>query len=234
MNDPKRMTEGGGDARDRMLLESASDDAPTPAARAAAMSALGLAAPPTSAPLPRAPVASKLVLTCIGIASLTAVITVGVVVGRSRTHLTPEPAAANAPGSVPPPSSSEEMVAAPVVPTQVTLVPRHRKRATLVERTPEIAPTMRTLEEEVALVDTAREAQKDHRPRDVLKLIARHEKEFPEGMLRSEAALLSIEALLQLDERDRAATLANRFLATHPNDPLTERVRALLETAQSE
>jgi outer membrane protein assembly factor BamD (BamD/ComL family) len=65
------------------------------------------------------------------------------------------------------------------------------------------------------------------RPR-ALELLERFETQFPEGVLRPEAAILRIEALVASGDRPAAARAARAFLAANPSSPYAPRIQRLL------
>jgi hypothetical protein len=80
------------------------------------------------------------------------------------------------------------------------------------------------IREEIRLLDEARAAVKNRASGRALRVLARYEQKFPRGQFRQEMQVLRMEALEQSGESTRAAALAKRFLAEHPNSPHVERV----------
>jgi len=80
--------------------------------------------------------------------------------------------------------------------------------------------------EEFQLVDRARELLASGATASALAALDLYDRTPSDRSLGSEAALLRIEALAQSGRSSEAATLAERFLAQHPNSPLTDRVRS--------
>jgi hypothetical protein len=83
------------------------------------------------------------------------------------------------------------------------------------------------LEEEVSLLDRARQALKTQ-PDRTLELIGDYLQRFPAGELRPEAMVLRIDALVRGKQRKVAEAFANDFLSRYPRSPHTKRIRALM------
>jgi hypothetical protein len=92
------------------------------------------------------------------------------------------------------------------------------------------APTSR-LAEEVALLDTARDALSAGDVRAASTALATHLVEFQQGLLVPESEILRIEVQLRRGRGPAAAALATRFLERFPNNALAKRARTLLERA---
>lgn len=60
-----------------------------------------------------------------------------------------------------------------------------------------------------------------------LDAVDAHDRSFPRGALRDEAAVLRIEALARAGRRGEALDEADRFLARAPASPHARRVRAV-------
>ena len=89
----------------------------------------------------------------------------------------------------------------------------------------------RRLAAEVALVDAARAQLRRGAPGAALTTLARHDREFPDGVLAAEATLVRIEAHDARGDHAAAAALARRFLTRFPTSPLAPRARAVLDRA---
>jgi hypothetical protein len=129
-----------------------------------------------------------------------------------RTRRT-ERAAAIIPPS--PPEDVQPIIAAPLEPPVVTPPP---------------TPTSR-LAEEVALLDTARDALSAGDLRAASTALATHLVEFQQGVLVPESEILRIEVHLGRGQGPAAVALATRFLERFPNNALAKRARTLLERA---
>lgn len=80
------------------------------------------------------------------------------------------------------------------------------------------------LRAEIALVDAARSAVATGADDRALVLLNRYDTSHRAGTFRPEATALRIEALDHLGRTGQARTLAQRFLAAHPDSPLADRV----------
>lgn len=96
---------------------------------------------------------------------------------------------------------------------------------------PELKPS---LADEVAVLDSAREALDSSDPARALQVLEKHDKQFAAGVLSLEAKLLRIEVTLARGDRAGAIRLANEFLAAHPRSAHTSRVRSVLAAAQAQ
>ena len=86
------------------------------------------------------------------------------------------------------------------------------------------AATPSDLRAEIALVDAARSAVSAGADDRALALLHRYDTSYRAGTFRPEAAALRIEALDHLGRTAQARTLAQRFIAAHPDSPLADRV----------
>jgi hypothetical protein len=86
------------------------------------------------------------------------------------------------------------------------------------------ATTPSELRAEIALVDAARSAVSTGADDRALLLLNRYDTSYRAGTFRPEAAALRIEALDHLGRTAQARTLAQRFIAAHPDSPLADRV----------
>jgi len=125
---------------------------------------------------------------------------------------------------------------APTTTAPTTTAPTTTAPTTTVEpstgagaRVEEAVPTTPSLADEVAVLDAALVALRDHHTASALRLLDQYDRRFPAGTLASEAAVARIEALVAAGNRDRARALATKFLAAHGTSPLAQRVRTLTE-----
>jgi hypothetical protein len=81
---------------------------------------------------------------------------------------------------------------------------------------------------EVASLDRARAALAAGDAREAIARLSAHDVAFPTGALQPEAVVLRVRALVALGERGRAAQVANRFIAVHPESAQAGRLRALI------
>jgi hypothetical protein len=88
-----------------------------------------------------------------------------------------------------------------------------------------------SLSEEVAMLDRARDALMRRDPIQALGILDAYERAKVGSTLSAEAALLRIEALVQRGETARAAWLAEEFLRAHPQSPVADRMRSIIQAA---
>jgi hypothetical protein len=81
---------------------------------------------------------------------------------------------------------------------------------------------------EVASLDRARSALAAGDAREALVRLSAHDAAFATGALQPEAVVLRVRALIAVGERGRAAEVANRFIAAHPESAQTGPLRALI------
>jgi hypothetical protein len=96
---------------------------------------------------------------------------------------------------------------------------------------PSPAPVVdaRRLAAEVAALDVARGRIAAGDPAGALAALDGHRRDFADGLLRAEAEVLRIEALLRRGDSAAAVALGRRFLARTPHSPLAQRVRSLIK-----
>lgn len=114
------------------------------------------------------------------------------------------------------PARSAKRAAAPAV----SAAPAAPASATL--------PTAHSLSREIALIDGARRDLGGGDASRALQKLNEYESLARTGTLDREAQLLRIDALSQSGQRALGRALAERYVATHPNDPHSARLRALL------
>jgi len=226
MTEPRRLLDEAS-GLDRAVLESAADDAPSPARRRRVVAALGLTSVAVSSSAAAAGgVASWKI--AIGIAAVTAdePRTVPVVVATAR----PVPSASAMPSAAPiaPIVSAAPMpqVEAPPSPVVVTARPAPRR---MVRETAEIASDATpSIAREIALIDRARASIAKGAPKSALATLDEYDVTCPAGTLSLEASVLRIEALAAAGHHDSAAARARSFLERHPRSTYDARVRAHL------
>jgi hypothetical protein len=249
MSDPRRLLDDSGSDLERSLLDSARDDAPSPAARQKTLVALGLAgsigATVTATTTTGAAStllkssASTALLKWIGAGILGGLVTVGTVAyvqpvtmgPRAAPNPAPPSSALNRPATTPSPqpdtavepagSASASASAAPEAPSATPT-------ASASAAPPPAKPAATTLTEEVASLDAAREALASGNTARALAALDEHQRKFPGGMLSMEATVLRIEALAQRGDRAGAARLGQAFLDAHPQSPHAARIRSIL------
>lgn len=253
MTEPRRLLDEA-TGLDRAVLESAADDAPSPARRRRVVAALGGSSffffswAAAARRLASLKVASWKVV--VGVAATTGLGVGGAVLHEQSTTSPPPGVVASAtPGpmkaqvlapiasSGPPaveevePSAPPEVEAAPppeAPPAQSSLVlAPSPPPARPLKKTAEAASELTpSIAREIALLDTARASSAKGDPRGALRSLDQYDRECRGGALSLEAAVLRIEALAAAGERDVAAARARAFLASHPNTTYDTRVRA--------
>jgi hypothetical protein len=84
---------------------------------------------------------------------------------------------------------------------------------------------------ETADLDAARVALREGSARRALKALDHYSHAHPRGVLRPEATVLRIEALLRSPDSAKGQRLGSDFLNAHPESPYAARVRSLLNDA---
>jgi hypothetical protein len=135
--------------------------------------------------------------------------------------LAPEPALS--PSPEPPQPAPPSPSASPEPPQPASLEPPPPP--------PSPAPVVdaRRLAAEVAALDVARGRIAAGDPTGALAALDGHRRDFADGVLRAEAEVLRIEALLRRGDSAAAVALGRRFLARTPHSPLAQRVRSLIK-----
>jgi hypothetical protein len=90
-----------------------------------------------------------------------------------------------------------------------------------------------SLSRELSLVDSARQALLRGDPKLTLSRLDAYRTQFPKGALRSEAAMLRVEALVAVGDRAGAKRVGQQLLRGAPNSPYSQRIRSLLGNAES-
>jgi hypothetical protein len=85
-----------------------------------------------------------------------------------------------------------------------------------------------TLDEEVALMGQARQAQAGGDSAGALQLLNTYDSRYPNGSLARESVEIRIEALVALGNRAAAQRLATRFIASHPSGLDARNIRRAL------
>jgi hypothetical protein len=84
------------------------------------------------------------------------------------------------------------------------------------------------LRDQIALVDSARDALGVGSPQRALEILRRYQDRYPSGSFRPEATATTIEALVKLGRDQEARALATRFVAEHRGSLLATRVAELV------
>jgi hypothetical protein len=96
--------------------------------------------------------------------------------------------------------------------------------------TGEGAPSSETpLARELRALDSARSALARGDAAGALAELDRHDRAFPTGPLRTEAAVLRAEALVAHGETARAKRIAQDLLARDPNGPFARRLKTIAD-----
>ncbi|HMI84790.1 MAG TPA: hypothetical protein VK550_11905 [Polyangiaceae bacterium] len=120
----------------------------------------------------------------------------------------------------------EPRTPAPALPTASRL-----KRSAALTASPKAidAAGERSIANEIAELDRAREALGMAEPKRAIDRLNRYDRLFPQGTLREESLRLRIEALASTGERATARSLAQRFQALYPDSTHAERLKALVK-----
>jgi hypothetical protein len=141
------------------------------------------------------------------------------------------------PTSEPAPPVARAAAAKPAAPIPAAALPsaaRARAPVMPAEATPAPAsatappPSSAELAREVSLIDQARALVSSGDPTGALRLLDRHDREFPRGALAPEALVLRIDALARAGARDEALRLGRPILDAAPATPQARRVRRIL------
>jgi hypothetical protein len=108
--------------------------------------------------------------------------------------------------------------------------PRLSKRAPApaASSEPERRAAPSTLAAEVAALDAARVASRAGANHRALSLLEQYRSDFPDGALRADVDVLTIEALYAEGERSEALRRAAQFLVQFPNDPHSTMIQRLV------
>jgi hypothetical protein len=86
---------------------------------------------------------------------------------------------------------------------------------------------VQALRAEIQLIGQARAALRDDRPREALRLLARHARTFPQGEMQEERMVLRAAALCEAGQVEASRRSVAMFLRTHPRSPLAANVRRI-------
>jgi len=125
------------------------------------------------------------------------------------------PTAATPEGAVEPPHGSRRQ-------------PRQTAAAPIVDEPGEATSPDGQLRAETVQLARVRRALESS-PAEALRLAREGQRQFPQGVFAEERQALEVFALDRLGRRAEARAAATRFVARHPNGPLTSRVRGILD-----
>ncbi len=155
-----------------------------------------------------------------------------IVAEPARERTTPSEAPSlPSPASAAQPAQTAEGPRALVPMTQpATNSPTNSKSSAVAGSAHSSSPTLRsaTLEEELAMVDRARQALLDGNNDAALAGLAQYEKLATSRHLGAEAALLRIQIIAATGRSSEASRLATEFVAKNPNNPLVDRAKSFI------
>lgn len=167
------------------------------------------AAPPP--PAPSSPAPSPLASTMASVTASAAI---------------PEPAAPPSPSV----TASAETVAAraPIAAPSASAVRLHPVASSSAVAPVDVPPRGDDLAGEIARLDAARKALRAGDTARALSSLDEYAKAYPNGSLASEALVVRVDALIRAGRKDEAERVARPYIAAHPQDLVTRRLRALL------
>jgi hypothetical protein len=220
MRDPKRLLEGAGTVFERALLGAISADRPSHDLHRKMRLGIGLVG---AGAVAKAASASFHKLALVGVVAVGLVTGGATLLKRERDATRAMPAVAPPPA---PPSAPREPVG--LEPVSVPSATAGATEPEVVQRAPSVRRDAKAaagdIRDEIRLLDQARSAVRSGASARALRLLSSYEQRFPRGQFRQEVQVLRMEALAQSGDERRAAALAKRFLAEHPNSTHVERV----------
>lgn len=217
------------------LFSAGKAELPAAAAKAKAASALGIGG---AAAVGAAGAGTAGALKLIGVVAVAAAaFGGGLWVGdhRARAELKPQ---LSAPLSAPPPTPHEEPPPPPEqAETPPPAAPIEPQPPPTTEAAPKSKPATRStpgesadaLTQELAAIDRARMALRNGDAALTLKTLAEYERAFPQGVMKTEAALVRIEAMVASGDRASAEKEATRLLSSGAPQLVQQRVQRLLD-----
>lgn len=242
MSAPKRLLDGAGDELELALLRSAKADVPSRESRHKTLAAMGIgtgvaAATAKATAAGSSAAATKLgalsLIKWVGIGVLGGAVTIGVVQSTSPSRPA-SPTFVAAPATQSPLPRPRTVVtpplAEPTVESAASAPPTTLVAPMAPAGSPSAAASMTepSLADEVAALDRARGALASGDPRGAQAQLDAYQQRFPRGVMGPEATVLRIEALTAAGDRAGARSMAEQFLATHPNSPHASRLRSLV------
>lgn len=224
MRDPKRMLDGDGTAFERALLTAVVGERPSHDLHRKMRLGLGLVG---AGAMAKAASANWHQLALAG-AVVVGLVTGGAVVAKHQAADVPsvvQDVAPPAPAPVAPKTEAVEPV-----PVTVPELPAEAPKAAPSEPAPKETKQQQPvgdIREEIRLLDQARGAVRSGKHAQALRVLAKYDQKFTRGQFRQEVKVLRMEALEGSGESKRAAELAKKFLAEHPNSPHVERVEGV-------
>jgi hypothetical protein len=248
----RRLLDGEATEFERALLGSWHARQPSSEARARTLARVGMgvgaaAVAATTAKTaggsiaPKAVVASSALLKWIGFAAIGTSVTVGTLayvhhdrqLEASRSSSAAEPAE-NGPRPAPAvtaPASSGTVS----TPTAIELGPDMARGAVPAVHSKSAPTTAKsTLDDEVAMVAEARQAEATGNPASAIQLLDAYDLKYPNGSLARESTEIRIQALIQEGNRPAAERLAARFIASHPSSLDVRNIRRALDPDRPE
>jgi len=235
---PRRLLESSQDDLELELLRAGASEVPSDGARARLLASMGMVAAGSAvaatgaAGVGASAAATKTLVTKLVL--LKWLVATAIVAGGASVVVrwaAPSPAArssVSAPAhmasavSSQPPAQVTPHVDPVLEPEPIALVPPEKRPAPAVS-------AKKTLSEETAVLDRAREKLDAGDPASALAILNAHDRDFKDGVLRPEATALRVAALAKSGDHAKARALGESFLATHPTGAAARRVRAVLE-----
>ncbi len=192
--------------------------------------------PPSSTGIPFAQTMLALAVACVGGAALFSTFgssgPQGAVPASVSAPSQPPalPALASAPDLPPAPP-------APASPEGIRIDALPAARAEAVASKPAAPPPVRrsvsddadaTIQDELAMIDSARAALTAKRPEETLARVETYRRRFRSGRFNEEADVLEIQALVAMGRRDEAMAKGHRFLRSHPDSAYNRRAQSAL------
>lgn len=225
MNEPRRLLQSGGASQ--RLLDSASIDKPSEAARRRAEMFAGTAGAFTSTAAPSGVRAKRggTVKTIVIWASIGAAASAALAFGVSQLMDPSDPRAAAAPSG----SAMAELPLAPA-PRPTDITPESSSPAKpLGSIVPWVPSPSSAPPAEARDIEAARLAVSRGDNAGALATLDRYDASHPSGALKAESTVLRVQALSNSGKTSEAKRLANEFAAKNPAHPLTESLKRVGE-----
>jgi hypothetical protein len=225
MRDPKRFLHGDGTAFERALLSAVAGERPSRDLHRKMRLGIGLVG---AGALAKAASANWHQLALAG-AVVVGLVTGGAIVAKQQVYRTIEQPAPQNVASPAPLAVAPKPVPMEPAPVRAPELAPEAPKAAAAEAVPKEARArpVADIREEIRLLDQARGAVRSGRHAQALRILATYDQKFSRGQFRQEVKVLRMEALEGSGESKRAAELAKKFLAEHPNSPHVERVEGV-------